>query len=166
MVFHKYNTYRDHHKQDTDAVRKLECIPHRYETAPHKVFHPIFRVPGKQRSTACMSSNPTVFKSSGVHRLDFGSETGSLEAAGAHPCSREGGSASSIRNNSSNLEADKEPRARLTWLERHQREQKELSTGLAWPMMMPQIPADNVGYGLLRKAGWSEGMGLGSNEQV
>lgn len=56
---------------------------------------------------------------------------------------------------------------RVSFLERHRREQEELraqGANALWPQRA--ISAENVGYSLLKKAGWREGTGLGAAEQV
>ena len=56
-------------------------------------------------------------------------------------------------------------------ISRYKKEKRELqeqggsTMGNLWPVQR-QIDADNVGHRLLKKAGWSEGAGLGANEQV
>mmetsp|Transcript_37628 Transcript_37628/g.83774 ORF Transcript_37628/g.83774 Transcript_37628/m.83774 type:complete len:324 (-) Transcript_37628:153-1124(-) len=59
-------------------------------------------------------------------------------------------------------------RQRLTWLQRYQQEQAELQQHRppgTYHQPARHIAADNVGYRLLKKAGWQEGAGLGASEQ-
>lgn len=55
---------------------------------------------------------------------------------------------------------------RVSFLERHRREQELRAQGAdaLWPQRA--ISSENVGYSLLKKAGWREGTGLGAAEQV
>ena len=118
----------------------------------------------------CMAQS-LEFRSAGVHRLDLGLEIIQPISEGntsPSPClNSSSGQASSVHE----VQAVLPPKARrLTWIERQQKEQQELieqrgTGGILWPAQS-QISADNIGYGLLRKAGWSEGSGLGAKEQV
>ena len=116
----------------------------------------------------CMASQSLGFKSAGVHRLDLGLEIIqplSESKKSLSPCLPSStGQASSVHDE------ELPPKRVLTWIERHQREQQELkeqrgTIGFLWTAQS-HISADNIGYGLLRKAGWSEGSGLGAKEQV
>ena len=125
-----------------------------------------------------MASQSLGFRSAGVHQLDLGLEiiqplapakkrssslspSSSLPSSTGHEHELHGGQTAA---------AEPPKDRRLNWNERKHREQQELkeqrgASGVLWPPQK-QLSADNIGYGLLRKAGWNEGSGLGAKEQV
>eukprot|EP00955_Chlamydomonas_euryale_P072063 361277-Chlamydomonas_euryale.AAC.8 len=55
---------------------------------------------------------------------------------------------------------------RLSFRERHNKEQQELTAaGACAHWLQPRINPDNVGFSLLKRSGWKEGSGLGAQEQ-
>lgn len=113
------------------------------------------------------------FQSAGVHRLELGIEVLNADV----PSQGQGISVNVVSASAGKAHAagpvetfkplgQTQGRTRMSWLARHQKEQEELRTQSAnalWPQRA--IAADNLGYTLLRKAGWQEGSGLGVNEQ-